>query len=225
MTSHRNKDNTRERLLVAAASVFESQGYGQARLTDICRAVGVTKGALYCHFPSKEALALALLEKQAGVWHRQAASVRLRQPSEPYRLQDLIDVTYAVLADLRQDPVARAAHRVLFQDRVFDLVGGMQVVSCVTLVRDMLHEAQHHGELRRDVDLREAAEGIVGSVIGVRVLSRAMCDYEDVTERLETMWRMWVTLLAVPTCRAALRVGALHAAMAPHGLSGDAPRD
>ena len=222
----RHNDTTRERLLLAAAVVFDSQGYGQARLDDICQAVGVTKGALYCHFPSKDALALALLEKRTAVWHRQSASLRLRRPGEVYRLQNLIDVSYAALLDLRHDPVARAAHRVLFQDRVFDLVGGMHMISCVTLVHDLLDEANQRGELRREVDLREAAEGIVAGALGVQAMSRAMSDYEDLPERLEAMWRTWVPWLAVPACQAALRLSPCRSASLPEtALSGGAAPD
>ncbi|SDM68510.1 ScbR family autoregulator-binding transcription factor [Allokutzneria albata] len=201
-----HSDSTRERLLLAAAVIFDSQGFGQARLDDICQAIGVTKGALYCHFPSKDALALALLERRMAAWHRQSGGLRTHRPDDVHRLQNLIDLSYAALLDLRHDPVARAAHRVLFQDRVFDLVGGMHMISCVTLVHDLLDEANQRGELRREVDLREAAEGIMAAALGVQTMSRATSDYEDLPERLEAMWRVWIPHLAVPSCRAALRL-------------------
>lgn len=54
-------EETRGRLLAAAATAFERQGYEGARVADIADAAGVSKGALYAHFPSKAALLAAAL--------------------------------------------------------------------------------------------------------------------------------------------------------------------
>lgn len=50
---------TRERLISAAHSVVRRQGYAATSVDDLCKAAGVTKGAFFHHFPSKEALAVA----------------------------------------------------------------------------------------------------------------------------------------------------------------------
>jgi AcrR family transcriptional regulator len=44
-----------------AEACFASQGYDATGLTEICRQAGVSKGAFYYHFPSKQALFLELL--------------------------------------------------------------------------------------------------------------------------------------------------------------------
>lgn len=46
----------RARILAAAADLFERGGYAAVSLGDIAAAVGVTKAALYHHFPNKEAI-------------------------------------------------------------------------------------------------------------------------------------------------------------------------
>jgi AcrR family transcriptional regulator len=56
------KPATRERILDAALSVFAGQGYHRATVDDIVRASGTSKGAVYHHFPNKEALFLALAD-------------------------------------------------------------------------------------------------------------------------------------------------------------------
>ncbi len=48
-----------ERLLDAAVHVIRSKGYSAARVEDICAEAGLTKGAFFHHFDSKEACALA----------------------------------------------------------------------------------------------------------------------------------------------------------------------
>lgn len=50
-------------LLDAAEELFAARGFGATSIPDICTAAGLTKGALYSNFPSKEALFLALFDR------------------------------------------------------------------------------------------------------------------------------------------------------------------
>ena len=47
------------RLIDAAMSIVRQKGYAATSVDDLCRAAGVTKGAFFHHFASKEALAVA----------------------------------------------------------------------------------------------------------------------------------------------------------------------
>ncbi|MFM8236762.1 MAG: TetR family transcriptional regulator [Actinomycetota bacterium] len=58
---------TRERLLDAAAAVFETRGYEGARLQDIARAAGLTTGAVYANFRGKDELLVAAIGARAGL--------------------------------------------------------------------------------------------------------------------------------------------------------------
>jgi AcrR family transcriptional regulator len=53
-------EETRAKLLDAAADVIAAKGYEGASMEDIAAAAGFTKGALYSHFSSKEDLLFAL---------------------------------------------------------------------------------------------------------------------------------------------------------------------
>jgi AcrR family transcriptional regulator len=55
-------EETRGHILEAALIQFSSSGYDAASVDDICAEAGVSKGAFYHHFPSKQAVFLALLE-------------------------------------------------------------------------------------------------------------------------------------------------------------------
>jgi AcrR family transcriptional regulator len=57
---------TRDRILQAALEVFAEKGYHRALVDDIVRASRTSKGAVYHHFPNKEALFLALVDEFAG---------------------------------------------------------------------------------------------------------------------------------------------------------------
>ena len=56
---------TRERLLEAAARVYAQHGFGGATLDEVAAEAGLTKGAVYSHFGSKENLLLLQLACRA----------------------------------------------------------------------------------------------------------------------------------------------------------------
>ncbi|NYI92341.1 AcrR family transcriptional regulator [Amycolatopsis endophytica] len=55
------REEVRRRLLDAAAEVFAERGYQAARLDEIARVAGFTKGAVYSNFASKHALLAELI--------------------------------------------------------------------------------------------------------------------------------------------------------------------
>ena len=60
------KPATRDKILQAALEVFAEKGYHRALVDDIVRASRTSKGAVYHHFPNKEALFLALVDDFAA---------------------------------------------------------------------------------------------------------------------------------------------------------------
>jgi TetR/AcrR family fatty acid metabolism transcriptional regulator len=56
-------DTTRTRILDAAADVFADKGYHDARMDEIVEASQTSKGAVYHHFPSKNYIFFALIDK------------------------------------------------------------------------------------------------------------------------------------------------------------------
>jgi AcrR family transcriptional regulator len=67
-----NSNGTRERILGAAEVVFADMGYHDALVEEIGRRTSVSKGGLYFHFPSKEHLFFAVLDRLAGKLVRSA---------------------------------------------------------------------------------------------------------------------------------------------------------
>jgi AcrR family transcriptional regulator len=58
------REQTRDRLLAAAATVFAERGYERASLGEISATAGLTKGAIYSNFGSKDDLFYALMRSQ-----------------------------------------------------------------------------------------------------------------------------------------------------------------
>jgi AcrR family transcriptional regulator len=73
--AHRTKpehgEHTRAQLLALAREMFAQRGYDRVALQDLCERAGVTRGALYHHFPGKDALFRAVCEDLAADLQRQ----------------------------------------------------------------------------------------------------------------------------------------------------------
>ena len=89
------RTNAREKLLNAALRMIREKGYAGTSVDELCAAAGVTKGAFFHHFASKEELAVAAAE----VWRGRAAGLLTM---EPYRhLTDPVERLLAYV-DLRK---------------------------------------------------------------------------------------------------------------------------
>jgi AcrR family transcriptional regulator len=90
-------EETRRRLLNAAAKVFSKVGFEAARLEDIAKEAGHTRGAFYAHFSRKEDLFFALLEQKAYQHLRTIQAIVEEHPDESERIQKFREY-YANLA-------------------------------------------------------------------------------------------------------------------------------
>jgi TetR/AcrR family transcriptional repressor of nem operon len=90
-------ENARDSLVAVGADLMRRSGYSATTVDEICTAAGVTKGAFFHHFKSKEALAEACLlhwKEQMAVLHRSAAYQTIADPVEKVlaSIDFLIDV-------------------------------------------------------------------------------------------------------------------------------------
>jgi AcrR family transcriptional regulator len=65
--TQKRSEETRTRILEAAVRRFAVSGYDAASVDDICSQAGVSKGAFYHHFPTKQAIFLALMQSWLAV--------------------------------------------------------------------------------------------------------------------------------------------------------------
>ncbi len=89
MTNQMRSDGTRARILSAAVERFTHDGYDTTSVADICAAANVSKGAFYHHFPSKQAVFIALLERWLEELDEKIRSVAAGGESAPVRLSRL----------------------------------------------------------------------------------------------------------------------------------------
>ncbi len=93
------RGDARTRLLDAARDEIRRRGFTATTVDDLCRAAGVTKGAFFHHFDSKEALGVAAAEHWARTTSELFAGAPYHEPADPLaRVLAYIDFRRALVA-------------------------------------------------------------------------------------------------------------------------------
>jgi len=185
---------TRRTLLVAAGRHFAERGYHATTLHDLVDEGSVTKGALYFHYPSKEALARALVEAMSDSWDDVLAAVH-RDAHDP--LEGVVLLTDAVLVRL-DDPVVRGAARIL-RDRILDAPSLLEVdAEWRRELAELLHAAVAEGLLLPRADPYWIAEEVTTGFAGRATLAEASGRPEELWDGMTGFWSGLLPLVADP---------------------------
>lgn len=186
---------TRRAILVAAAEVFDEVGYEAATISEILKRSGLTKGALYFHFASKEELAQGVLAEQVHALPD--------LPQGELMLQTAVDRALLLAYLLRRDTgdaIVRGSVRLTVEQGALrdGLDRRVPMQAWMEQTQDLFEQAQAAGEILPHVDLVGAAKTFVGAFTGVQVLSNIMTGRQDMTERVADLYRFLMTAIAVP---------------------------
>jgi TetR/AcrR family transcriptional repressor of nem operon len=77
------RGEARRRLLDAARGLIRERGFTAMTVDDLCARAGVTKGAFFHHFPSKEALGVAAAQDWAAMADALFAEAAYHAPEDP----------------------------------------------------------------------------------------------------------------------------------------------
>jgi len=198
-TRLRDPERTRERLLQAAFREVYRSGFQSAGLDTILAAAGVTKGALYHHFDSKEALGYAIVEEVIapdlrGKWLRP-----LQATEDP--IDTLIRIVQAESVqpeDVRGGcPLNNLAQEMSPLDEGFRKRLAKVFRAWREGIAAALREGQIRGGVRRDVDPDEAAGCLIAMVEGYVSLAKNAQDAKVSKEGKRNMAR-WLQSLRPP---------------------------
>lgn len=102
MSTIRDPESTRERILDAALNVFSRKGYHDARLDEIVAESHTSKGSIYFHFPNKERLFLALVEKFANLIERRVTEAIQGHESPMAKVEAALEATLQTFGKYRR---------------------------------------------------------------------------------------------------------------------------
>lgn len=183
---------TKGSIVAGAAAVFEEAGYGGASLSTVAERAGVTKGALYFHFSSKEDLALAVIQAQHALMTEDARRATLNGRDA---LSTMVMISGSFGRQLMREQIVRAGVRLTLEASAF----GQQVTEpyhdWIRTMESLTRQGQAEGEINHAVDAAAFARYLVASFTGVQMLSGILTGRADVLERIEDMWSILLSSL------------------------------
>jgi TetR/AcrR family transcriptional regulator, transcriptional repressor for nem operon len=174
----RDPERTREHLLQAAFREVHRSGFQSAGIDTILAATNVTKGALYHHFESKEALGYAIVEEVIAKlvhdrWLRPMLSVG--QPIDI--LIGIVRRTAVRPQDIRNScPLLNLAQEMSPLDEQFRKRLERLFLAWQKGVATLLRKGQSQGTVRRDLNPDETASFLVAMVEGHASLAKVAQD-------------------------------------------------
>jgi TetR/AcrR family transcriptional regulator, transcriptional repressor for nem operon len=174
----REPDVTREKLLRAAFEEIYRQGFQGASLDVILANAGVTKGALYHHFPDKAALGYAVVDEVVrGLLLERWLGVLAQQPGDPVSaLQGLLKHRASELTAHEVElgcPLNNIAQEMSPLDERFRRRVSATFETWIDGFAQVLERGQVEGTIKRDVDTRQVAAFLVGALEGSYGLAKS----------------------------------------------------
>jgi TetR/AcrR family transcriptional regulator, transcriptional repressor for nem operon len=189
VTTRRNPQRTRERLLQAAFQEIYKSGFRGTDLETILRAAGVTKGAMYHHFASKEALGYAVVDEIIASMTREKWLWPLQNAKNPIdALIGIIQSTSLRPVDLRCGcPLNNLSQEMSpldegFRRRTATLFGDWQ-----SAIATALRNGRQRKMVRSDVDPDEAAAFLLATYEGYISLAKSFRDVAGLRAGEKTM--------------------------------------
>ena len=170
----RDGRETRRNVIEKSLQIFSVKGYYNTSINDVMAATGLTKGGLYAHFDSKEAIWNAAYERAVGIW-RGIVFKGVRDVSDP-----LDRIARTIENDLRGYVCGEAFDGgCFFFNMLVELSGQSPEMSgrivkgfmqFSDLLASWLEEARSEGKLKPGVRIKEVADFIVTSINGAAAL-------------------------------------------------------
>ncbi|WP_348822819.1 TetR/AcrR family transcriptional regulator [Flavobacterium aestuarii] len=166
--------NTAEFILDKVAPVFNRQGYIGTSLSDITKATGLTKGAIYCNFSNKEDLALqafrhniniAIIPLFKLIASKEGAINKLKTITSYHRSY------YDLVKDLGGCPMLRVSVDTKFLNPLLFQAAVRLSQKFITGLTEILNEGIANDEINPDTDVNKYAQVILSLMEGSSLLS------------------------------------------------------
>jgi TetR/AcrR family transcriptional repressor of nem operon len=199
----RAPEATRQKLLMAAFEEIYRRGFQAASLDTILARAGVTKGALYHHFPTKAALGYAVVDEVVrGLLLDRWLGALEAQPGDPVTaLQSTLRHRAANLTAGEIElgcPLNNLAQEMSPLDEQFRRSVDATFEAWREGFAQVLARGQAEGTVRRDVDAKKVATFIVAAVEGSYGLAKSARSGPMVRANLEVLGMFLEGLRAAP---------------------------
>lgn len=175
----RNPEVTKNLIVTSAIPIFNKKGYSATSISDITKATGMTKGAIYGNFESKDSLALAAFQYASQIVLKQLKERIKSAPTAPEKLLSILSYYDEYIEKPPIDGGCPIINTAVEADDVHPNLR-MKVVSTITMIKDSLKHIIHRGitegQIRKDVDVELYANMFYATIKGAILISRVEGD-------------------------------------------------
>lgn len=146
---------TRQEIFETAIELFDKRGYERVSINDICKKAGVSTGAFYHHFKSKDQVLMEDFMKTDDFYKELAKEIA---GIEDYyeKLRVFFLSTMRFLADLGLAQLKVTYHTQIGPDKKAPYLGNEKRV-LYSIMEDLFREGQERGEIREDLSSGDIA--------------------------------------------------------------------
>ncbi|NDU99813.1 TetR/AcrR family transcriptional regulator [Pseudoroseicyclus tamaricis] len=163
---YRRPDARPDEILDAALTLFLEDGFQGTRVSDIAARAGISKGAVYLYFPSKEALLLAIVRRRIEPVIDRILVIMTEARGDPRpTLQEIVRV---MVEDLYGDDSVRVPLLLMreapMSPKVSEIYHDQIVTRAIPALRELLRRGMEQGYIRK-VDPQLTINSIVGPLL------------------------------------------------------------
>jgi AcrR family transcriptional regulator len=179
-------EGTIQQIMAAAIQIFSRSGYEAASVADICSQANVSKGAFYHHFPSKQALFLAILDQWLEGIDTQLFSYRGEHETVPQSIARMADTLgYVFTAAGGQLPMYMEFMVRASRDQAVWAAAIAPYRRFQQQFAGLLDQGKKEGSIKPDVDSQAVSWSLLSLAIGILlqgVVDPGAADWDKVTK-------------------------------------------
>lgn len=191
--------NLKQKIIRESLRLFSLKGFLSTSIHDILKAANTSKGGLYNHFESKEALFYAVLEEARKIW-REKNLANLDQIENPVEKVKKLLENYRdrYLKDTKNFPggCIFVALSVELDDQrpILSHEINKGYVGLKAMIKELLDQGKILGELRDDVDTKAVTEMIFAGMLGASVIYGVEKSTASIDQSINTLIEYLETL-------------------------------
>lgn len=193
MVRKKNPQQTRQQILEVTADLIHRHGYKGLRVDEVVEKTGLTKGAIYHHFPNKQALGYAVVDE---LFHKQFIEHLNALKSNGGEPLEIIAASFNPTesmceADLEVGcPLTNLGQEMSYEDEGFRIRINSIFDNWSNMVAELIKQGIEEGSIKPSIDPVKTSRFLVSSFQGIQCNSKCAKDvdrFKDNVEFLETV--------------------------------------
>jgi TetR/AcrR family transcriptional repressor of nem operon len=189
MVRKKNPEKTRQQIIEMAGDLIHKHGFKGMRVDEIAEKTGLTKGAIYHHFPNKQALGYAVVDELFYKMFNQYWGELLKSKGPPL---EVIASSFNCMGNNMCEsdveigcPLINLGSEMSFEDEGFRIRINKVFDEWSDQLEALLKTGIEQGSIKADIDVRKTANFLVASFQGIQCNSKYTKSLEKFRDGLE----------------------------------------